>query len=253
MADRFIVHIPHSSFYIPREHRADYLVNEKALRRHQLFLTDAWTNELFHDDSLTKTYIVNPVNRLFCDVERFRDDKDEPNSRIGQGLMYTRGALGVRIRKKSPALREEILRDWYDPHHARLTEATDSALYEHGSCVILDGHSFNSVWPPRLNCLFDRPDICIGTDSFHTPDALRDMLLSACKSEGYHARVNTPYCGSITPIKHYGKDRRVVSVMVEVNRRLYMDEKTGEKSADFEAVRGMCRRLMEIASSYGVR
>lgn len=98
--------------------------------------------------------------------------------------------------------------------------------------------------------LFHRPDFCIGTDSFHTPDDLRDAMLELCRSEGFYPRVNTPYSGSITPMKHYGRDRRVVSIMIEVNRRLYMNERTGEKSSGFESTRQMCRKLMELAESY---
>ena len=75
-------------------------------------------------------------------------------------------------------------------------------------------------------------------------------MVKACKEAGYHVRVNTPYCGTITPIKHYGKDKRVLSIMVEVNRKLYMNEKTGEKTKGFEKTKEMCRKLMKIAAEY---
>ncbi len=75
-------------------------------------------------------------------------------------------------------------------------------------------------------------------------------MVAACKEAGYHPRVNTPYSGAITPIKYYGKDRRVVSVMVEVNRKLYMNEKTGEKTKDFEKTKKMCCHLMKIAAEF---
>lgn len=251
MSDRFIVHIPHSSFYVPEEYADSFIIDREELFRHQLFLTDAWTDQLFRDDTLTDTYIINPVSRLLCDVERFRDDKDEYNAKRGQGLMYLRGALGKRIRSYDEDLRNRILRDFYDPHHAALTAAVDGALEEYGSCTILDGHSFNSLWPVKLDCLLRRPDFCIGTDPCHTPDELRDELLDACRRAGYYPRVNTPYSGAITPMKHYGKDKRVVSVMVEVNRSLYMDEATGEKTAGFDRTQRMCRELMAIAEKYG--
>ena len=50
--------------------------------------------------------------------------------------------------------------------------------------------------------------------------------------------------------KHYGKEKRVLSIMVEVNRKLYMNEKTGEKTEGFEKTKEMCRRLMKIAAEY---
>lgn len=250
MYSHFIVHIPHSSLEIPEEYRSSYCVGEKVIRREQLRMTDAYCDELFRDDSLTQTRIINPVSRLLCDVERFRDDKDEYNARHGQGLMYTRGAFGRKIRNFDNNLREKILAEFYDPHHAKLTSAVLERLDEYGRCTILDGHSFNSVWPVRLSCLFRRPDFCIGTDPYHTPDELRDRMVQAVRDAGYYPRVNTPYSGAITPICCYGKDKRVVSVMVEVNRRLYMDEKTGEKTEGFEKTAEMCRRLMKIAAEY---
>lgn len=250
MANHFVVHIPHSSLVIPEDYSGSFCVPEKVVKREQRRMTDAWCHELYHDTGLTDTYIINPVSRILCDVERFRDDKDEGNSKIGQGLMYTRGAFGRKIRDYDEELRSRILKDFYDPHHAALTAAVETALEEEGRCTILDGHSFNSLWPPRLSCLFRRPDFCIGTDPFHTPDDLRDAFVKACRDNGYYVRVNTPYCGAITPIKHYGKDKRVVSIMVEVNRKLYMNEKTGEKSAGFEKTAEMCRKLMKIAAEY---
>ena len=158
--------------------------------------------------------------------------------------------FGKKIRDYDEELRNRILADFYDPHHARLTSAVDTALENCGRCTILDGHSFNSKWPIKLDCLFDRPDFCIGTDPFHTPEGLRDAMVKAVKEEGYHVRINTPYSGAITPIKHYGKDKRVVSIMIEVNRKLYMDEKTGEKSKGFEKTKAMCQKLMRIAAEY---
>ena len=250
MKNHFLVHLPHSSFYVPEEYKDSFCVSAGVLRREQLRMTDAYTDELFHDEALTDCYVINPVSRLLCDVERFRDDKDEYNAKIGQGLMYTRGAFGRKLRDYDTDLRERILADFYDPHHKKLTEEVLARLEETGKCTILDGHSFNSVWPVKLDCLFDRPDFCIGTDPFHTPDALRDALLEVCRSEGYHARVNTPYSGAITPICCYGKDKRVVSIMVEVNRKLYMNEKTGEKTENFDEIARVCRKLMKTAAEY---
>ena len=42
-------------------------------------------------------------------------------------------------------------------------------------------------------------------------------------------------------MKYYHQDRNLLSIMIEVNRRLYMDESTGEKTAGFEAVRNDIR------------
>ena len=54
--------------------------------------------------------------------------------------------------------------------------------------------------------------------------------------EKYITKINSPFSGSIVPIRFYGKNRNVQSVMIELNRSLYMDEK-GNKNEHFEKLR----------------
>jgi hypothetical protein len=53
--------------------------------------------------------------------------------------------------------------------------------------------------------------------------------------------VDVPFAGALVPLSSYEKDRRILSAMIEVNRRLYMDGRTGQKRQDFETVRGAVR------------
>ena len=50
---------------------------------------------------------------------------------------------------------------------------------------------------------------------------------------GYKVRVNRPYEGTLVPLPFWRKDRRVASIMIEVNRSLCMDEATGRKTEGF--------------------
>ena len=92
----------------------------------------------------------------------------------------------------------------------------------------MDCHSFASVaLPYELDQTLDRADICIGTDAFHTPSLVRDAILAAAKAEGYSVAIDAPFGGALVPLSAYQTDRRVLSVMIEINRRLYMDEHSG--------------------------
>jgi N-formylglutamate deformylase len=93
-----------------------------------------------------------------------------------------------------------------------------------------------------------RADICIGTDSFHTPPFVRDAIMTAAETEGYSIVIDAPFAGSLVPLAFYRKDRRIQSVMIEVNRRLYMDENSGLKKPDFELVCAAVGRLILTAS-----
>ena len=78
-----------------------------------------------------------------------------------------------------------------------------------GRCLIVDGHSFS---PTPLPFESDqdpiRPDICIGTDSFHTPAALVTGAENYFKRAGFTTALNRPYSGTMVPLKYLGKDER---------------------------------------------
>ena len=74
-----------------------------------------------------------------------------------------------------------------------------------------------------------RADICIGTDAFHTPLLIHDAIVAAVEEEGLSVTVDAPFAGALVPLSSYGKDGRILSVMIEVNRSLCMDEHSGLK------------------------
>ena len=78
----------------------------------------------------------------------------------------------------------------------------------------------------------------------HTPPWLRDLAVDAFIAKGWRVEVDRPYSGALVPAALYRKDRRVLSVMVEVNRALYMDEGTGGKLAGFRRLAERCRRAV---------
>jgi len=244
-----VVHIPHASLEIPEEYGNSILLTKAQLWREQRCMTDAFCDDLY-DAPGFDTRIIAKYSRFVCDVERFRDDNSEPRAKFGQGLMYTHTTLGKRLRKHDNNLRDKILREVYDPHHELLTSAVDKALEKYGKCLVIDGHSFPSLTPIRPLGIFTRPDFDIGTDSFHTPDKLRTALCKKVKELGYSVKVNTPFAGAITPMKHYQKDKRVFAVMFETNRRLYMNSKDMTKSAGFVNTRKVCHELMRAAADW---
>jgi hypothetical protein len=54
------------------------------------------------------------------------------------------------------------------------------------------------------------------------------------------------------PLSSYQQDRRILSVKIEVNRRLYMDERTGQKRQDFGMVRAAVGRIIVIAAEAAI-
>ena len=233
-----VIHIPHASLVVPSDVAADFLLTPEQLEQELLVMTDRYTDELFAVGSDIATTVAFPVSRFVVDPERFVEDADEPMARKGMGVIYERTPSGLALRRPPSAPeRARLLARFYEPHHSRLTAAVQAALDAHGTCLVLDGHSFPARALPYEDQSLDRPDICIGTDEFHTPDRLRDFAVRTFEQLGYRVAVNRPFAGAIVPMRFYREDRRVRAVMVEVNRGLYMDERTGAKLPSFDKVR----------------
>ena len=82
-----------------------------------------------------------------------------------------------------------------------------------------------------------RPDFNIGIDDFHTPAELIACSKSFFQDRGYSLGINWPYSGSIVPLTHYNTSENVKSIMLEVNRALYLREPANEKSSNYQAVK----------------
>ncbi|MCX8484044.1 MAG: N-formylglutamate amidohydrolase [Bacteroidia bacterium] len=216
-----ILHIPHASLRIPDY--SHYLLPRDAVDAEALHLTDLYTDELFAarpDDAVIQAGFC----RVYCDVERFDNDTLEPMSKFGMGATYLRCDDGRELRRLTPKQREQILQKFYEPHHDQLTNAVDLALSTVGEASIVDCHSYPAT---PLQCSLYRGDaqfdFNIGTDAFHTPTQWTDASVKFFRDRGFSLGVDEPYSGSIVPMKHYQKNRQLKSIMLEVNRQLYLN------------------------------
>jgi N-formylglutamate deformylase len=250
-----VLHIPHSSRHVPAEERHAIRLDEAGLNKELLRMTDAYTDELFPLTVVETGRLVVPVSRLVCDVERFPSDENEPMAARGMGAIYIRTSRNDVLRGRPDVADRQILLDrWYWPHHARLERMVNDVIARSGVCLIVDCHSFSSVpLPHEPDQATDRPDFCVGTDSFHTPAGVRNAIVAVAKGAGYSVGVDAPFSGALVPLSSYHKDRRVLSVMIEVNRRLYMDERSGAKVAGFAEVQATLGWIIKRAANVAVR
>jgi len=243
-----ILHVPHSSTIIPQEERANIILNEEVLAHQILKMTDWYTDELFFQKDDRFEMIRYPVSRFVLDPERFEDDESELMAKLGMGVIYTQTSEGKKLRDQvSPETRERMLNQYYRPHHRCLTRVVSSILSKHGKALVLDCHSFPSAPQPyETDQRKERPDICIGTDSFHTPRRLTELLRDKFIAQGFTVKINRPFGGALVPMKYYRQEKAVSAIMIEVNRNLYMDERTGDRLFDFEKIK---QAISSIVSS----
>jgi N-formylglutamate deformylase len=173
---------------------------------------------------------------------------------VGMGAVYTSTSDGSNLRDLnfvSDEWREQLLNEYYYTHHSAFTEAVESALDADSGVLVIDCHSFPSKpLPYEFDQPGDRPEICIGTDDFHTSQELVDTMLTSFSDLGYNVKVNTPFAGTIVPSKFYQSDCRVSSIMIEVNRSLYMDELTADKISSFTEHKNNISKVIAAVKQY---
>ena len=236
-----VLHIPHGADVIPDDVRRSFIVSDACLYHERRVSTDWFTSELFGLPPSEATTVLFPVSRLVLDPERFLDDASEPLASRGRGVVYTHTVDGRPLRGAAPSWDcAALVETYYSPHHERLTAAVQAALDYWGQCLLVDCHSFPSQpLPCDLDQSPDRPDICLGTDPVHTPTWLLDIASSRFAAAGLSVAVDRPYAGVLVPQKHAGTTPTVFAVMVEINRRLYLNEATGTKRLEFAEVATM--------------
>jgi N-formylglutamate amidohydrolase len=141
---------------------------------------------------------------------------------------------------------KELLVSRYREHHQILFNEVNKELEKQGMVVIVDCHSFPSrPLPCDRDQTFPRPQFCIGTDSYHTPTELSRRVVFSLKEMGCDVRINHPYEGTLVPIAYNRKDHRVASIMIEVNRSLYMNEASGMKAIGFDRTKEQLQRILK--------
>lgn len=142
---------------------------------------------------------------FFVDVERLVND---PMETIGQGIIYSRfGEARRQLPDEEVSRRMEIYHQYLDSFKSLIADDT----------IIVDCHSFPGRLAPDV-------DFCIGfnDDESEPDDKMINNITHIIRKHGYRVAVNYPFSNSITPVRPI----TYKSIMIEVNKRTYMDETT---------------------------
>jgi len=238
-----ILHIPHSGTDL-----YDYTFNNTQDQLNKM--TDWFTDELYQCKNAQT--LIFPFSRLVCDVERFEDDESEIMAEVGMGVCYEKTYDGKLLKEVSRYEKNYILNSLYRPHHKRLHEMVEEELKTKGESLIIDCHSFpNEAYYFNKDYGKPRVDICLGTDPYHTPEKLTFYMQDYFESKGFSVAINHPYEGTIVPLNHYHVENRTFSIMIEINRRLYLDNKF-QKNEYFESLQACIKELLDRLSTYRI-
>ena len=237
---------PHSGRDYPDAFLAESRLSPKALRRSE----DAYIDDLFRSVvDLGAPLIRARFPRAYLDVNREPYELDPQmfegrlppfantrSLRVSGGLGTIPRIVGEAqdiYRRKLPA--EEAVRRierLYKPFHGALRAMIEETQARFGFAVLIDCHSMPSTGLPANEPL--KADIVLG-DRYGTSCAplLTEFLETALRGMGYAVVRNKPYAGGYIT-EHYGQpaqDRH--AIQIEINRALYMNEKTLEPHDGF--------------------
>lgn len=220
-----IIHVPHSSHLIPPAVRADLILTDKELADELDEATDTATDQIaltaLTHVRVRPTIVINDLSRLVIDPERFPDG--DPAEAFGRGAVYTRTCSGVKLRAEPYPRRAELIAAYFRSYADAVTDAVENRLNACGRAIVIDLHSYPEKPSAFEDAAAPRPRLCIGTDRQHTPPWLIDAARGALTSLGEISE-NTPYSGTYVPLRYYGIDERVTSVMIELRRDTYLTD-----------------------------
>lgn len=207
--------------------------------------------------------------RSCIDVNRAADDIDpdildgvwpEPlhpsaKSRQGIGLIRTQCRPGLPMYDGKLPVAEvaERIDRFHRTYNFQMASILDGLAARFGGVWHIDCHSMPSVGSPLASAQV-LADFVIGDrDGTTCEPGFVALVADTLRGFGYRVALNDPYKGVDLVARYSNPARNRHSLQLEINRSLYMNEETLERSEGFERVRGhlteLIRRVCEYAGA----
>ena len=242
----FVFCSPHSGSIYPRHFIAQSRLDPLTLRRSE----DCYVDELFQAvPSLGAPLIAARFPRAYLDVNREPYELDPalisdplPDYANAHSVRVTGGlgtvarivADGEEIYDEPISLARALARieTLYMPFHRGLTNLMEVTSRQFGLALLIDCHSMPSAAMTRG--VSSRPDFVIGDRYGASCDArIASFIRAELAGMGYNVQMNRPYAGGYIT-ENYGRPTRGWhALQIEINRGLYLNEISLERSEGF--------------------
>jgi N-formylglutamate amidohydrolase len=140
----------------------------------------------------------------------------------------------------------------YIPYHRTLSALTNAVLSKAGEVLLVDCHSMPAsatahVAPPGAGMI----DVVLG-DRFGASCAedISAFIEERLQRHGLKVLRNKPYAGGFITQNHGAPHRGQHALQIEINRSLYMNEASLEKTSDFGNVRAVLEEMVKALLIY---
>lgn len=242
---------PHSGARYDPAFLAASQLGRRAIRQSEdVFVDELFIAALHHGAPLLRAHFPRAwldVNReaYELDPKMFRDPlppfANPRSARVASGL----GTVPRVVADGQPIYRGVFpiadalarIEGVYIPYHRLLADTIDRTRQDFGFAVLVDCHSMPST--VRSAHYRSRPDFVLGDrHGSSCGGILTDIVESSLVRRGYDVSRNRPYAGGFIT-EHYGRPADGVhAIQIEVNRGLYLNERTLEKSRGFDRLAG---------------
>lgn len=259
VTSRAVFSSPHSGSDYPSGFMARALLDPITMRSSE----DAFVDQLFgHAPKAGAPMLVARYPRAFVDLNRSVDELDPAlvagaervgtNPRVAAGLGVIPRVVGegraIQSGKITMEEAQRRLRTAYTPFHAMLGQILTQQRKRFGSAILFDCHSMpHDALTSAPLVQGQRPDIILG-DRFGAACGhwLIDAAIGVFASEGFVVARNAPFAGGYIT-QHYGRPSSGINALqIEVDRSLYMDERTVSPHSGF---RDVCTRLSRVVTA----
>lgn len=246
-----LVEVPHAGLAMDAAFAAGCTAPARALARD----ADLYVDELYEDAPLEgASLLVAEVSRYVVDLNRAETDLDpdvveeaSEGPRFNHGLVWrvTSDGEPALARPLRPTEVRERLDTIYHPYHQALRGELERKRARFGYAVLLAAHSMPSTSRTGGGERGRRADVVPGSRGRTSASAaFIDAVEAHAVERGWTVRHDAPYAGGFST-QHYGRPYEGLhAVQVELSRRLYLDELTLRRSADFPRARAWCRALV---------
>ena len=173
-------------------------------------------------------------------------------SKSGLGLLKTLSRYGERMQERKLTVAEVTARldRYYRPYHRELASIIERAQSAHGFFYQLTCHCMSAVGAPtHADAGKERMDFCLGNlrGASSSSDFI-EFIAEVIRAQGYTCSVNTPYTGGELN-RRYGKpDGSAESVMVEINKKRFIDVASFKKNEGFDAIQAVAGAVLQAVT-----